>query len=312
MVIDGKKNMSKTICNDDYMADIREDGSEILHYDNPEFQIFCRFNYIPANEILLGTTLHWHEDLEFIYIYEGEITQHINGRAVVLHAGEGIFINARQVHEIKSRDVDCRLYCLIFKPTMLCSCNFVEERFVTPIIENDSVPYLILSDEDDRQRKVLSLVKEIIDISRDDDNTILMVKDLFEMWNVLFTIADIKNDKPRRDVGLSAIKEMITYIQREYARHIDMKDICNAGAVGKTKCSELFKKYVHMPPVEYLICYRLEMASRLLENTDMSITDIAYETGFTGASYFAEAFRKRVNCTPLEYRRGKRNEHKGS
>lgn len=302
--------MSKIKFNDNYMADIREDGSEILHYDNPDFPVFCRFNYIPANELLLGTKLHWHEDLELIYVTEGEITQYINGGVVVLHAGEGIFINARQVHEVESRNIDCRLYCLIFKPTILCSCSYVEERFVNSVIENDSVPYLLLNDKDLKQREVLALVKEIIDISRDDDNTLSMVKDLFEMWNALFSMANIENDMPQTDMGLSAIKNMIAHIHKGYAGHVDMKSICDAGAVGKTKCTELFKKYVHMTPIEYLICYRLEMASRLLTNTDMSVTEIAYEVGFSGASYFTEAFKKRVRYTPLEYRKVMSNENK--
>lgn len=292
------------------MADIREDGSEILHYDNPDFPIFCRFNFIPANEILLGTKLHWHEDLELIYVTEGEITQHINGMAITLHAGEGIFINARQVHEVTSRDADCRLYCLIFRPTILCSCNFIEEKFVNPVIENEQVPFLLLNSSDDRQKKILELIREIIVASQDDDNSISMVKNLLDMWNTIYWLADIKNDKVEKNTGLMAIKNMIAFIQKEYANPLTIMDICNVGAVGKTKCTELFKKYVRMTPVEYLISYRLETASKLLENTDMNITEIAYDTGFSGASYFAEAFKKRLKCTPLEYRREKRDEIK--
>jgi transcriptional regulator GlxA family with amidase domain len=40
----------------------------------------------------------------------------------------------------------------------------------------------------------------------------------------------------------------------------------------------------------------------LLENTDMSIAEIAVLTGFTGGSYYAEIFRKYYACTPSEYR----------
>ena len=47
-------------------ADIREDQSEVIHYDNPEFPVFCRFNQIPGFCVLRDTSFHWHDDIEFI------------------------------------------------------------------------------------------------------------------------------------------------------------------------------------------------------------------------------------------------------
>ena len=57
-----------------------------------------------------------------------------------------------------------------------------------------------------------------------------------------------------------------------------------------------------MSPVDYLRYYRIEKSLEILRGTDNTITEIAYETGFSGASYFAETFRKYIGCSPLQFR----------
>ena len=42
------------------MADIREDGSEIFHYEIPDFPLSIKKNYIPANIEFPELSIHWH------------------------------------------------------------------------------------------------------------------------------------------------------------------------------------------------------------------------------------------------------------
>ena len=97
---------------------------------------------------------------------------------------------------------------------------------------------------------------------------------------------------------------MITYIHSCYQDKITLADICKAGNVGKTSGTTIFKKYMGCTPVGFLTEFRLQKAAELLRETDMSVTEIAYETGFSGASYFAETFRGGFGCSPKEYRNG--------
>ena len=53
---------------------------------------------------------------------------------------------------------------------------------------------------------------------------------------------------------------------------------------------------------QYIINYRLKAAKRMLELTDKSAIEIAEETGFTDASYFAKSFKSAFGETPKEYR----------
>ena len=47
---------------------------------------------------------------------------------------------------------------------------------------------------------------------------------------------------------------------------------------------------------------RIEAAIKLLSSTDLSIADIAYQTGFGSATYMTRVFKKKLNTTPGKYR----------
>jgi len=54
--------------------------------------------------------------------------------------------------------------------------------------------------------------------------------------------------------------------------------------------------------VDYLIHYRIEQAKRLLRETDESVTNIAFMTGFHNSAYFGKMFKKLTGMTPGKFR----------
>ena len=95
---------------------------------------------------------------------------------------------------------------------------------------------------------------------------------------------------------------MISYIETHHREKITLSQISAAGNAGKTTCCTIFQKYVNQTPMSYLTNYRLQKSVELLHQTDMTVTEIAYESGFSGASYFTETFKKVYGCTPTGYR----------
>lgn len=283
--------------------DINDDGSEKIHYDNPDFQLFCRRNYNLANSCFPGMTIHWHSDLEFIYVYEGETSYQLNGRRVLMKAGEGIFVNSNQLHLIVSENSDCGLYCIIFHPTILCSSKYIEEKFVAPIITDESTPYLMLSETVDWQNEILQYQRKLYELSVSENREPEMMQLLFALWTVLYKNLDLSENRERYDGSLNIVRRMLRFVHDNYNRKITLNDLCRAGGVGKTCCSELFRKYVSCSAIEYVINYRITKSIELLLNTDMSVTEIALESGFSGGSFYAETFRKKLGISPQEFRK---------
>ena len=63
-----------------------------------------------------------------------------------------------------------------------------------------------------------------------------------------------------------------------------------------------FKEIINRSPNDYLVEYRIDKSIDLIMKTDMKMTEIAYECGFNGSSYFAETFKKIVGVSPREYK----------
>ncbi len=64
-----------------------------------------------------------------------------------------------------------------------------------------------------------------------------------------------------------------------------------------------FKKAIGRSPIEYVNEYRIKQAIRLLEETDLPITDVCLECGYNNLGNFLREFRKVTGTTPLQYRK---------
>lgn len=285
------------------MSDIKSDKSEVLHYDNPDFPVFIRKNYIPYGVEFSDAFVHWHDEVEFIYVLSGDIGYLIDGKKIAIHAGEGVFVNSRHLHRIMNGSTDCELICLIFSTMILCTTKYVAGKMVQPILTAGNLPYLFLEEKVAWQKEVLDYVAHIYQKSIQVDEELEILASVYKIWkHILKNIKGRGTEKMVENNDLMCVKNMIGFIQGSYDGQVVLADICASGNVGKNKCNALFKKYTNMSPVDYLRYYRVEKSVELLRNTNMTITEIAYETGFTGASYYAETFRKYIGCTPMQYR----------
>ena len=250
---------------------------------------------------------HWHDDLEFLYLLSGRLCYSINDRKVHLKAGEGIFINGRQLHSSCSEDgLDCTYLCLLFHPTLLCASPYVEQKFVLPVLENQALPFLALRPADERQRAVLDLLAQLGQCQGTPLFALEAESLIFRIWEQVYLLsgqAAAGDAAPRPSTQhLTALKEMIRFIYGHYTEKVTLEQICRAGHVGKTTCCNVFQKYTGESPVSYLTSYRLKKALELLESTDKTMAEICFAVGFSNASYFTGAFRRCYRCTPTAYR----------
>ena len=87
-----------------------------------------------------------------------------------------------------------------------------------------------------------------------------------------------------------------------YTGKISLKDLADAVSVSPGECERLCKRLLHQTPMNYLMSYRIEPSIPLLVNTSYTITEIALQVGFSGASYYTEIFHRIMGITPSDYR----------
>ncbi|ALS27221.1 AraC family transcriptional regulator [Paenibacillus sp. 32O-W] len=64
----------------------------------------------------------------------------------------------------------------------------------------------------------------------------------------------------------------------------------------------MFKKELQVTFTKYLTEKRIKRACELLRNTDCPIGEVSERTGYRDLFYFAKLFKKKMGCTPSEYR----------
>ncbi len=288
------------------LLDLRFDGSEKVKYDYDDFRSYIRDSMLSVWPNYTAFS-HWHDDLEFISILSGYMDYNVNGEIIRLNAGQGIMVNSRQLHYGFSREQkECKFICILLHPVILCSSQHIERDFVSPILSDDSIPYILLDEKVDWQRQILDDLKHMCD-SKEKTTAPLLIQSLFShIWFLISENAlNVKHTK-RLDRNLSVFKDMLIFVQKNYGDKITLEDIAKSGNVSKSTCLVIFKKYLQDTPTNYLIGYRLKKALKMLNESYLSITEIALEVGFSGVSYFAETFKKNYGCSPSEYRKSKK------
>lgn len=285
-------------------TEFRQDRSENVNYNFSGFPLYIRSGRISLypNYSFIS---HWHDDLEFIVVQSGHMLYNINGTVIRLEEGHGLFVNSQQFHYGFSDDfTECTFLCVLLHPMLLCTTELLEQRFVTPVISETDFPFCVLTPDIAWQHQICVHLLEMAR-SLDSEVNLLQLQSLcFQIWTELYPHVPVSSKgSSQKDPQLTALKDMICFIQERYDDKITLQDIAAAGRVCKSTCCMIFQKYIRQSPNAYLIEYRLKKSIDLINQSGQSITQIGMAVGFTSPSYYAETFRKHYGCTPGEYRK---------
>ena len=84
---------------------------------------------------------------------------------------------------------------------------------------------------------------------------------------------------------------------------VSMDEVAREVNISRRQLERLFKLYVHTTPLQFYADLRVKRAYALLNETSLSITEIAAASGFTSTSQLAIQFRKRFGHSPSSFRK---------
>lgn len=282
--------------------DLKDDRSERVRYDYTDYPIYIRRAFLSSYPNY-AAPIHWHDDLEFIAVQSGSMQYNVNGEIITIKENEGIIVNARQIHfGFSTEKKECDFVCILLHPLLLCATAAYERDFVLPLLHNHNAAFIKLSDDIPWQKTIYENIRSMY-LIKNEKAAPLKVQNLFSgIWIQLYENISSESHSNMQKADLSILKNMIGFIQQNYAEKLSLADIAASGAVGQSKCCKLFAKYIRQTPNTYLTQYRLDKSTELFKRTDMTVAEIAASTGFSGSSYYAEAFRKWCGKSPTQYR----------
>ncbi len=117
----------------------------------------------------------------------------------------------------------------------------------------------------------------------------------FNLENV--SLQDKKEKKPEEIVSLIKV-----YIQNNYQNIIDLTVLSENLGFSASYLTKIFIKYEGMTPSRYIKQYRISIAKQLLRNTDIPISAISEQTGFSDQFHFSKTFKSVMGISPTQYR----------
>jgi AraC-like DNA-binding protein len=100
-------------------------------------------------------------------------------------------------------------------------------------------------------------------------------------------------------------------IEHQYTRAWSLESLASITGVSANHLSVLFARDVGMPMRRYLMQVRIERSETMLRETDVSVTNLALEMGFSSSQHFATAFKQLTGMTPTDCRNGCGRSKKG-
>ena len=111
---------------------------------------------------------------------------------------------------------------------------------------------------------------------------------------------DKKEKKDKKEE--KQMKEVLQYIENHIKDDIKIEELAKQMALSVSRFHFNFVKATGIPPREYILRRKIESAKNDLWSSDRTVTEIAYEYGFSSSQYFATVFKRFCCMSPLDYR----------
>ena len=252
--------------------------------------------------------LHWHEELELIYIKKGEgvvtvdfKSHHVTGPTIVL-------ILPGQLHSIDQyEDSKMEYENIIFNVNMLLSRkkDSASLDYIEPLLNGKITVPTVFTPVYPYYEDIASPIDACDEICKTKPQGYqLYIKSmLFMFFYVLNNRCRNLTNPPKNKMALDKMKIVLKYVENNYADKITIPKIAEIAGFSESHFMRYFKETMGTSFIEYLKDYRLTMAARLLQSSDDSVLVIAEEVGFDNLSYFNRSFKAKYQVTPSKYRK---------
>ena len=100
-----------------------------------------------------------------------------------------------------------------------------------------------------------------------------------------------------------AVSRALNLLQMRFREHWPLERLASKSGISRARLAQLFRRQIGTSIHKVLNKVRVEHAQTLLKNSDLSIGEIAGDSGFATSQHFARIFRQLTGTTAAEYRR---------
>lgn len=239
-------------------------------------------------------TLHWHDRMELLLIQQGSMDLYLNEKyAATAHAGEVAIIGPRQPHTAIAGAEGVLYDVLMFEVDAFLNSAPATARHLRPLLEKRL-----------ELQPVSSLLCDVATtiVQQAEHKPLQTVGLVYQLLGQLLETCVVSYHAPGpADQRFSAVVE---HVNTHYTEPLSTRTLSSQFGYDEAYFCRRFKKATGLNVLRYVEVLRLELAQKLLRETDAEISRVAQQCGYEDVCYFSHRFHKHVGQAPTAFRRG--------
>jgi AraC-like DNA-binding protein len=157
--------------------------------------------------------------------------------------------------------------------------------------------------------KIKEEIKDMLDVLFHEKNILSRLIHFLEILNKLsvtkeYTLLNKKNPAAQQsDINRERANKVIAYIVENFHNDVSLNEAAQTIGMTPNAFCKYFKRTTRKTFIEMVTDYRINYATQQLVETEKSIGDICFESGFRDMSHFYKTFTLRMDMSPLNYRK---------
>ena len=245
---------------------------------------------ILAMDRLYYTHRFFDDSYLILYTLSGKGRVEFEGRTILLHPGDGIWIDCKREHRYSTEGDTWSHVALHFRGHSAASL------YAEYTAAHGLGFYQALGGAFHRSMEQLIRDYGTLSFGRE----VRIASGLFAMLSLLVTDPEVKTSD--REVLLDNMEQVLLFLEQHMGEAVTLDELAVISHTSKYHLSHEFQRLTGYAPIEYLIQLRLHKACLLLQTTSLPVTKIAELVGIPNNQYFGKLFKKKLGKTPGEYR----------
>ena len=265
--------------------------------------IHCMYRHRDASPQPPTASYHYHNYIELLYSLSSDANVWVNGDCHGFKTGDLAIINSEELHGVTTNNFSSYI-CIKFSPDILYANEqaLLEYKYVTPFL-SENRNKIIYHKSELQNIDISSLTTEIMNEWEEKKHAyeLLIRGNILKIFTEILRIRNSENEMPET-LLTEPVKKVISYMHKNFntATEKEAADICG---LSYNYFAHTFKKALGKSFNDYLTQIKLREAEKLLILTDKSMTDIAYDIGFSTTSHFILRFKEAKQITPSKFRK---------
>ena len=281
-------------------------------YKEPDMPF--RYYYSDYSKGFPGFTIHWHDEIEVMYIVKGKGTFLIDDEEHLVTEGDIVYISPRLIHSgqaIDNNNFITICYVIDINYLLSLSGEHNTDKYISSLDEQ-KISKTIIKPKDPGYKAIKNCL-HLIDLCTVDKGIAYQLEikmQLYSFFALLYKNGyfSVNNTKTFDRESEELVKKAINYIQANYNKQLTVNEIAKHVGLSPSHFMSVFKQHTKLTCIKYINSYRLNIAETILKETDESVLQIAQDCGFNNLSLFNREFKKSYFSTPTQYRRNYREE----